>query len=107
MPDDQDVVIAQGLAAIATTMFEMGASAEDVRKRMLGEWQRFGEPSEVLRMAADEVAAGPQPLEESANETERARLIRERLGVQSAETQLLAAMDARAVLSQLADEVGS
>lgn len=103
---ENHAVIAEGLAAYATTYFEMGDAADVVRTKLIAQWKRLGSPAGAFRAAATTVTKQPQPLVESAETTERSRAIREYLGVTSAETQLVAALKARELLQDLADEHG-
>lgn len=62
---------------------------------------------ELLREAALAIASFPQPIDESADELERALPIRTMLGVQSASDQLAAALQARDWLERLADDLSA
>lgn len=99
-------VIAEGLAAYATTYCEMSDADDVVRTKLLTHWERLGSPTGAFRAAATAVTEQPQPVVESAETTERSRMIREHLGVTSAETQLAAALRARELLQDLAEEHG-
>lgn len=103
MSDERRTVI-EGLAAIATSLAEAGMPEPDAHAQLVAWIERLGVDAATVRAAAAEVARQPQPLEETAEETERARPIREMLGVTSAEDQLIAALRAREWLEQLADE---
>lgn len=107
MTDSQDhVVIAEGLAAYATTYLEMGDAADVVRTKLVDQWERLGSPAGVFRAAVRAVSDQPQPVLESAEVADRNRVIRERLGVTSAETQLVASLRAREILVGLAEVHG-
>lgn len=103
--DEDHQVIAQGLAAFATTFFEMGDSAVNVRTKLVAYWASLGSPAGAFRAAATAVGGQPQPVVESAEVTERSRPIRELLGVVSAESQLVASLRARELLDDLAAEL--
>lgn len=103
---EKDAAIAEGLAAYAATYFEMGATADVVRTNLIAQWERLGSPAGAFRAAAMAVSGQPQPVVESAETTERNRIIREHLDVTSAETQLAAALRARELLQDLAEEHG-
>lgn len=96
-----------GIAAWATSICEMGATANEFRATMLEQLERIGmvDP-EFIRAAAARIALLPQPADESAEEIERSRPVREMLGVTSAAAQLEASLRAREWLGDLADEVG-
>jgi len=94
--------IAEGFAATAVSMFEVGESRQAASDKLVDMWDAFGQPEDLFRAAAEAVLLAPQPISESAEQIEKMRLIREKLGVQSAEEQLLAAMSARELLLELA-----
>lgn len=102
MSTDDDQVAIDGIAAIATTRFEMGENAEQVEQSVLAHWEALGRPD--LQASADAIARQPQPLQESAEETARREPFRALLGVDSAEKQLVAALAARELLERLARE---
>lgn len=97
-----DYAAADGLAAIATTGFEMGQSVEEVERTVLQHWEALGRPD--FHTAAAAIARQPQPLEESAEETARREPFRTMLGVNSAEHELAAALAARELLERLAQQ---
>ena len=106
MGSDQRRVVVDGVAAAAIYYAEMGYPEDVARSWLLARLQQVGATdAEVVRDAAESVARQPQPLEESAEETERARPIREMLGVTSAEDQLSAALTAREWLERLAADL--
>lgn len=108
MGDADDRRIVEGLAATAVAAAEMGES-DDAICAQLAAWLttlRVDDPVAVVRAAAQAVGGMPQPISESAAETERARPIREMLGVQSADEQLVAALRARECLERLANDLG-
>lgn len=100
-------IIVEGLAAHAVALAEMGADEADVHARLIAELHRLSvaDPVAVLREAAAAVTAGPQPLDETADELERARPIRELLGVTDPAQQLAATLRAREWVQRLADEL--
>ena len=105
MSDAENTEIIEGLAAIANGLAEMGESDEEIRRHMRGHLARrqiTTEAPAVLRAAAECITRMPQPLLESAEETERRRPIEEMLGLTSAEDQLAAMLRAREVLENLA-----
>lgn len=106
MNSENDRIIIEGLAAWAESGFAMGWTRERVRDNVLEQWERTGRLPGAFAAAAEAVANGPQPLLESAEETERARPIREMLGVQPAEEILVAALEGRELLKELAAEFG-
>lgn len=103
---ENDAVITEGLAACATTHFEMGDAPDVVRTKLIAQWERLGSPPGAFGAAATAVSGQPQPVVESAETTERSRMIREYLGVTSAEAQLTAALSARELLQDLAEDHG-
>lgn len=110
MTDDNETIVA-GLAVIATSTAEMGGSADEVKAAVAHMMMRLriepGEYVAVLRAAAAAVSRLPQAPEESAEETERSRAIRELLGVTSADDQLSAALVGRECLEEMADHFDS
>ncbi len=106
MPDGLEVVV-DGLARTAVTLAERDerdVTALGYLRDLAGQMGACTSP--VFRAAAAAIAELPQPPLESAEETERARPMREVLGVQSAEDQLTAALKGREWLVRLADELG-
>ncbi len=107
MTDTQRRVVAEGIAAMAVTLAEMGATEDEARVKILAMLQQVGPAdAEIVREAAACIGQMPQPLNESAEEVERARPIREMLGVTSAEEQLTAALTGREWLEHLAADLG-
>lgn len=106
MVSADDVAIAEGLAAIATTAFEMGQSQDDAERAVLTMWDRLLRPEGALQAAAAAIAQMPQPLSETAEQTMRREPMREQLGVTSATAQLEAMLAARDLLERLHREVG-
>lgn len=103
----EERIIVEGLAALAGSGFEMGDSHEQVRERLIQLWNDTGCLPGAFSAAAVALQTFPQPLIESAEQTERMRPIREKLGVQSADEQLLATMAGKELLQQLALELDS
>lgn len=98
--------IVEGLAAYATGYAEMGMAAADAKVQLVELAARFDAAApRLFRLAAAAIAHQPQPLEESADETERRRPIEEMLGLTSAADQLAAALVAREWLEELAAEL--
>lgn len=97
-------VIVEGLAALTISLVSMGSSADETRAQLMGWAAQLGvaDDPRAFRSAAACVRSGPHPLQESAEETERARPIREMLGVPSAEDDLLAEMTAAETLEEIA-----
>ena len=97
-------VIVEGLAAMAESHVMMGAPPDQVRGILLLAMERLGvyDPA-FLRAAAEVIRRGPQPIDETPEEIEQARPVREMLGVRSAEDDLSAMLTAREVLESLAD----
>ncbi len=106
MSDEQRRVVIEGLAATAVTLAERDERETTALAylRDLSE-QAGGRTARVFRSAAAAITAMPQPPLESAEETERARPMRQMLGVQSVEDQLTAALRGREWLLRLADEL--
>lgn len=95
---------AEGLSAIAITSFEMGSDSDRAREAVLVMWEQLGRPRDLFKAAAETVSHSPQPMPETAGETERTRYIREMLGVTSAEDALISMLSARELLEKLAAE---
>ena len=102
-------VITEGLAAFADTFCEMGLSDDEVKagiaRQCLALHLHAEDVPTLLRESTEALRRFPQPLVESAEETERGRPIREMLGVTSAEDQLAATLRARELLQRMADEI--
>ncbi len=99
-------MIVEGIAAFAISLAEMGTDEEAARSQLVGMMVGVHEiDPELLREAAAAVSAFPQPLDESPEEIERARPIREMLGVRSASEELEAVLRAREWLQRLADDL--
>ena len=102
--NENGAIVAEGLAAYATTYFEMGDAADVVRSKLVGQWELLGSPRGAFGAAAEAVSAQPQPIVESVEASERGRAIRALLGVTEPEPQLVAALSARELLEDLARE---
>ncbi len=100
-------VVVEGLVATALTLAERDERDGNALGylRDLSDQVGLRTPA-VFRAAAAAITQMPQPPLESADATERARPMREMLGVQSAEDKLAAALRAREWLLRLADESG-
>ena len=106
MNDSENPVIVEGLAARASTVFEMGKDDAEAREDVIAWWERLGRPSGVFHAAAEAMKDLPQPLNESADTIERMRSIRESLDVTSADKSLVSALQGRELLERLAAEFG-
>lgn len=104
---EQFAVAANGLSAIAITLFEMGEPDEVVRAKVYGHWQVLRAPSSVFAAAASTVTTSPQPLEETAEKSARLEQSRGMLGAAQPQDQLVAMLKARELLEALAIEHGS
>ncbi|MDQ2729677.1 MAG: hypothetical protein M3Y91_17850 [Actinomycetota bacterium] len=91
---------------MAVTLAEMETAPSPALIQLENMAVTFGMTADDVRAAAVTIASFPQPQEESVEHTERARPIREMLGVTSAHDQLAAAITGRAWLEQLADSEG-
>jgi hypothetical protein len=98
--------IAEGVAALAFSHAEQGTSEEEARVVILETLMQLGEANaSMVRLAASAVTSLPEPLDETPEEIERARPIREMMGVRSAENDLAATLRAREWLERLATEL--
>lgn len=79
--DEKGAIVAEGLAAYATTYFEVGDATDVVRSKLVARWELLGSPSGAFRAAAEAVSAQPQPIVESVEASKRGRAIRALLGV--------------------------
>lgn len=105
--DDRRVIV-EGLGAMAVSLAETGEDEDTARRQLVGMMLQLHETDvEVLREAAEAIASFPQPIDESADELERARPIREMLGVRSASEDLEASLRARDWLERLANDLDS
>ena len=98
-----DKHVAEGLAALAVTLAEMGTTEERALREILAWMYRLGTPdAETARAAAEAVATMAQPLDAPLDRTEAARQIRQMLGVSSVTDQLTAALQGREWLEEIA-----
>lgn len=105
-PRDERRVIVEGLGALAVSLAEMGVDEDVARAQLVAMMGRVHEfKPDVLREAAQAISSFPQPLEESADELERTRAIREMFGVPSASEELEASLRAREWLERLAADL--
>ena len=109
MADAGDPQISTTLAIVAISVAELAESDDEVQAEVANAMLRlrisdFEAPS-VLRAAAASISDLPQPLMETAEETERRRPVRQMLGLQSADEQLAAMLRARQLLEQMADRL--
>lgn len=89
-------VIVDGLATMAVTMSEMGASEDEARAQLVAMLQRVRATDVgVVREAAAAISGFPQPLDESAEAIQRAEPIRQLLDLPSAAEELGAELRAR------------
>lgn len=100
---DPDRTVVEGLAAIATGLAEMSVDDADARTQVRRWIDRLAVDAPTIRAAAEVIARQSQLLEESAEETELARPIREVLGLTSTKDQLAAALRAREWLAAEAE----
>ncbi|MEO5680725.1 MAG: hypothetical protein ABIS47_13770 [Acidimicrobiales bacterium] len=99
-------VVTDGLAATAVTLAERDEREVTALGYLRELSDQVGQRTPgVFRAAAAAITAMALPPLESADETERARPIRQMLGVQSVEDQLTAALRGREWLLRLADEL--
>lgn len=105
--DDRRVIV-EGLGAMAVSLAETGEDEDTARRQLVGMMLQLHETDvEVLREAAEAISSFPQPIDESTDELERARPIREMLGVRSASEDLEASLRARDWLERLANDLDS
>lgn len=105
---DERRVIVEGIAAIAVSVAEMGGSEDDMRAAVADMLPKLGElRPDVVNAAAAVIARFPQPLDESPEEIEAARPIRQRLGLPDASDELAASLRAREWLQRMAEDLRS
>lgn len=101
--------IVEGMAAFAMTFAQMGDTEEDARAKLVGQMQQLrldqSDAVRVLRAAADSITRFPQPPDESAERLERARPIREMLGLPEPSDDLAASLRAREWVQRLANDL--
>jgi hypothetical protein len=94
--------IAQRLAVMASTGFELGGSADDVARDLTALWVDLGSPDGAFGAAADAVARLPQRPEIPVSEQARRTAFERLAGIASVEQELTAALSARELLQRLA-----
>ena len=97
------IVFAEGVAAFAIALVRTGtdeATSRHAILRQMSQSQVF--VPGILRAAADAIKSFPQPLDETPEEIERTKPIRDLMGVPSAEQELLHSMAARELLERMA-----
>ena len=98
--------ITEGLAAMAITIAQMNRSQQDAWAQVLQMLVhlRIGEAdaAQVLREAAQSIAAFPQPPNEPAHRLERGRRVREMLGVPEPSEEIASYLRGREWLENLA-----
>jgi hypothetical protein len=105
---DEWTVISEGLAVFAIALVGLGTDEATCRHailRHLDHWD-LAAPT-MLRAAADSIKSFPQPIDERPEEIERAKPVRDLMGVPSAEAELLESIAARELLQRLADELSA
>jgi hypothetical protein len=94
--------IAQRLAVMASTGFELGGGADDVGRDVTAMWVDLGSPAGAFAAAAAAVALLPQRPEIPASEQARRTAFERLAGIGSVEQELVAALAARELLERLA-----
>jgi hypothetical protein len=98
--------IAEGIAALAVSHAEQGASEEESRTVILKKLTELGQANaSMVRLAASAVTSLPEPLDEAPEEIEHARAVRELMGVRGADDDLAAMLCARERLERLATDL--
>jgi hypothetical protein len=106
MGSDERQVIVEGIAAYAVTYAEMGATENEAVRMLVAHLLRLAGPDPtIIEDAARAVRSMPQPFDETPEEIERARPIREMFGLPTAEDELTAALQAREWLTGLAERM--
>ena len=104
---DDDVSNAGLLASVAVSVCDTWPDPDKRREQVLAFWRdSFGAAPGLLSAAAGEVASLPQPVPDAVKDIERMSRIRELVGATPPEAQLLAMIDARTLLEDLAREFG-
>ncbi|KQO59730.1 hypothetical protein [Curtobacterium sp. Leaf261] len=98
-PDDP---LAQRLATMACTGFEIGGSDDEVARDVRLLWEHLGSPAGAFDAAARAVAALPQRPEVPLADMPRRKAMEREFGIQPVEVELAAALSARELLERLA-----
>ena len=103
---DERAIIVEGLAAVAVALAEMGATEAEMQEAL----ERTGalrrpRHAAVLGDVVAAISALPQPLDEPADELERAQPLRDLLGLASLAEELAATLHAREWVQHLADDL--
>lgn len=102
--NDADTSPAALLAHGAVSVCEMSSEPEQRREQLLLLWGQFGSEPGLLQAAAEKMAGLRQPLADKVEQSDRKARAREVWGAPSPEDGLLAMLDARALLEELARE---
>ncbi|MBT1669646.1 hypothetical protein KK092_09655 [Curtobacterium flaccumfaciens pv. flaccumfaciens] len=95
------------LASAAVSVCDTWADPDKRRIEVLACWRAsFGSEPGLLCKAAEAVAALPKPIPDKVKDIERMQQIRKVIGATSPEDELLAMLDARELLQELAREFG-
>ncbi|PZE27319.1 MULTISPECIES: hypothetical protein [unclassified Curtobacterium] len=97
-PDD----LAQGLAQMASTGFELGGGADEVARDVRLMWEHLGAPAGAFEAAAEAVAKLPQRPEVPVADLARRAQMERAFGIQPVEVELAAALSARELLQRMA-----
>jgi hypothetical protein len=98
-PDDP---LAQRLATMACTGFEIGGSEDDVATDVRLLWADLGSPAGAFDAAAQAVATLPQRPEVPLADLAHRKAMELEFGIQPVEVELTAALSARELLQRLA-----
>ncbi|MFZ7088818.1 hypothetical protein [Curtobacterium sp. RRHDQ10] len=100
---DRNHPIAAGLAAMASTGFEIGGTPDEVANDIRLMWVDLGSPDGAFAAAADAVAELPQRPEVPVSEQPRRAALERAFGIQPVEVELTAALSARELLQRMAE----
>ncbi len=104
---DEDSSPAVLLASVAVSVCDAWSDPDTRRDQVLAYWRAsFGSPPGLLLAAAERVAALPLPVSDAVKDIERMARFRDLTGATSPEEELVAIIDARALLEDLAREFG-
>ena len=103
--NDADTSPAALLAHGAVSVCEMSSEPEQRREQVLLLWGQLGSEPGLLQAAAEKMAGLRQPLGDRIEQSDRKARSRAVWGAPSPEDGLLAMLDARALLEELAREV--